>query len=847
MTAAVFLAIAVATLLSLIALAVPAAKRLAVPLPVVVAAVGLAAGLVPVLLQVDATAALLDTYEAWLIGTLALDSEALLILFLPPLLFEMALAVNVRRLLDDSVIVLVMAVLAVVLATGLVGLTVWLFSPFGLIACLLLGAAISTTDPAAVVSTFREIGAPKRLLVILEGESLLNDAAAIALFTVLIAMPGAQQAVSAGGVALQFLYDFTVGVACGVLVAWLVSRLYPLLGGSAAAETSMTVALAYGSYLIAKVGLDASGVVAVVFAGLTTTVVGVVRMGPGNWRNVTTVWSQIGFWANTLILLIAAALAPALLLTLHWSHALLVLAAFAGAFLARALTLFGLLPGLSLFGLAAPMTTAQKTLVWWGGVRGAVTLLLAFSLADTPALPTDERTTVAAVAAGFVFLTLLLNAASLSWTARRLGLDRLSAGDLALRERIIAGTIEEVRAHVAELASERALDPDALDEMRRAYEPQLRHTREQAEAATAPFGERLRLGLAILCNQESLQFQTAFEEGAIGAEETRRLRAIAERIADAARVDGRSGYERAMYAATGIPRPLVAAVLLQRYTGIDRPLRRQLALRLTVLLETENALRELERFVPNTLAGMVGEDAAGNLGVLLEKRRRLVREQIDAIGLQYPTYTERFETTLLLRAAARRERAQYDQLFAEGVIGAELHDTLVGDLERRRRTLRHQLPDLDLGLSPRQLVDQVELFDGLGDAQKQRLVGQLKGRLAFPGEIIVKAGERGHMMFVIANGVVEVRGGDRPVWLQAGDFFGELAMLGYSDRRTADVAAVSFCRLLILRRKDFKTLEKADPAIGEAIRKAGRTRLPARTDAAEPDSAPDLRAPDPAS
>jgi CPA1 family monovalent cation:H+ antiporter len=830
MTAAVLLAIAVAAVLALVALAVPTAKRLRVPLPVVIAAVGLALGLLPLVVGLDASAAVLDAYEAWLIGAIAFDSQSLLVLFLPPLLFEMALAVNVRRLLDDTPIVLVMAVLAVVLATGLVGIAVWLLSPFGLVACLLLGAAISTTDPAAVVSTFREIGAPRRLLVILEGESLLNDAAAIALFTVLIASAGAAGPVSAGGVALDFLYGIAVGAASGIAVAWGVSRLYPLLGGSAAAETSITVALAYAAYLLAQVGLDASGVVAVVVAGLTTTVVGVVRMGPGNWRTVTTVWSQIGFWANTLILLLASALAPALLATLHWSHALLVLAAFAGAFLARALTLFGLLPGLSLFGLAAPMTAAQKTLVWWGGVRGAVTLLLAFSLAEVAALPAETRTAVAAIACGFVFLTLLCNAASLSWVARRLGLDQLSAGDLALRERIIAGTIEQVRGHVAELASERALDPDALEDMRRAYEPRLQHTRAQAEAAAIPFGEQLRLGLAILCNQESRQFQAAFEEGAIGAAEARRLRATAERIADAARVGGRRGYERAMGDAAGTPRTLVAALLLQRYTGIDRPLRAQLALRLTVLLETENALRELQRFVPETLSGMVGEAAAENLSGLLATRRALVREQIDAIGRQYPVYTERFETILLLRAAARRERAQYDRLFAEGVIGAELHETLVSDLEARRRALRRELPELDLGLSPRELIDQVELFAGLDDAQKRRLERRLRSRLAFTGETIVRAGERGQTMYVIASGVVALGTGDDRVWLQAGDFVGELAMLGLSHRRTIDVTAVTFCRLLILRRKDFQTLERADPAIGHTIREAGRARMATRTE-----------------
>jgi CPA1 family monovalent cation:H+ antiporter len=834
MTVTAFLVVAASAVLALIALAVPAAKHLRVPLPVVVSVVGLTVGCLPLIFQIDTPTQFLDAYDAWIVDQLALDSQALLLLFLPPLLFEMALAVNVRRLLDDALIVLLMAVVAVVLATGLIGLSVWAFSSFSLVLCLLLGAAISTTDPSAVVSTFKEIGAPRRLLVILEGESLLNDAAAIALFTLLIALAGTEAAVSPGGVVLAFLYDVGVGAAAGIALAWAVSRLYPALGASPVAETSMTVALAYGAYLLADTALGASGVVAAVFAGLTTTVSGQVRMGPGNWRNVATVWSQIGFWANTLVLLIAAALAPALLIALHWSHALLLLAAFAGAFLARAAILFGLLPGFSQLGLAQPMTGAQKTLAWWGGVRGAVTLLLAFSLAEVTALSEADRTAVAGIACGFVFLTLLLNAASLSWLTRRLGLDRLSASDLALREKIVAGTLEEIRRHVDELAAERAVDPQATEDMREVYEAQLRRTLEETQGIDIPFHKRLELGLTILCNQESQHFQDAFEAGAVGAAETRRLRAIAERIGDAARTGGRDGYQRAMAAAARVPRTLIAAALLQRAAGIDRPLRQQLGLRLTVLLETENALRDLERFVPNPLGQMIGADAAQNLGQLLGERRRMVRQQIQAIGAQYPDFTERLETVLLLRAAARRERAQYDQLFAAGVIGAELHGWLVRELEARRRQLRRALPDLDPGLSARALMDDVRLLDALDGAQKDRLVGYLTSRLVLPGEVPVhanrpgRAGGRVRSLYILASGVAERRDDDAAVWLHPGDVVGTRALLGLADPVPGQVVAVSFCRVLLLSPKALQKLERREPEIAARLRATARKHVLAK-------------------
>jgi len=91
---------------------------------------------------------------------------------------------NVRRMMSDLAPILLLAVVAVFICTLFVGYGVSLFSPYSLAVCLLLGAIVATTDPAAVVSIFKEVGAPKRLTTIIEGESLLNDAAAIAVYSV---------------------------------------------------------------------------------------------------------------------------------------------------------------------------------------------------------------------------------------------------------------------------------------------------------------------------------------------------------------------------------------------------------------------------------------------------------------------------------------------------------------------------------------------------------------------------------------------------------------------------------------------------------------------------------------
>ena len=298
MTIVTFVLAAGCTIFVLISLLIPIAASVRLPLPVLIAAVGLTAGALTWLTGFELAGKALDAYDLWFVKSLALDTNSLLLIFLPPLLFEMSLGVSPRRLRDDVWIVLVMAVVAVVLATIFVGLAVASVSNVSLIACLLLGAAISTTDPAAVVTTFREIGAPRRLVVILEGESLLNDAAAIALFTLLVAVARADATAGPINLLASFGYSFGAGAMAGAAIALFASRIFPLLGASVVAEATLTVALAHGSYLLAEIGLGASGVVAVVFAGMTTRHFGVVAMGPRNWSTVMAVWTQIGFWAQ---------------------------------------------------------------------------------------------------------------------------------------------------------------------------------------------------------------------------------------------------------------------------------------------------------------------------------------------------------------------------------------------------------------------------------------------------------------------------------------------------------------------------------------------------------------------
>ena len=166
--------VALTVLLLTSCLLAPLAKRVRLPHSVLLAAVGFAIGLIGI-----EAGWLPDPQSAGAAGglqELGLSAQEFLLLFLPPLLFAAGLQVDIRLLKDEVWAVMLLAVVAVVLTTGVVGAALTGLSDFSWAAALLLGAIIATTDPAAVVAVFRDLGATKRLRVIVEGESLLNDA-----------------------------------------------------------------------------------------------------------------------------------------------------------------------------------------------------------------------------------------------------------------------------------------------------------------------------------------------------------------------------------------------------------------------------------------------------------------------------------------------------------------------------------------------------------------------------------------------------------------------------------------------------------------------------------------------
>ena len=139
-------------------------------------------------------------------------------------MFEAAFTSDVRRIIEDAAPILMLAVIATMVTAAIVGLALWPFAALPLVVCLLLGAVVSTTDPAAVIAVFRDVGAPARLTRLVEGEALLNDAAAIVLYTVLLGIIVSGRPPVLGAVrsnsSCSFLGGAVLGVIAGRALLW---------------------------------------------------------------------------------------------------------------------------------------------------------------------------------------------------------------------------------------------------------------------------------------------------------------------------------------------------------------------------------------------------------------------------------------------------------------------------------------------------------------------------------------------------------------------------------------------------------------------------------------------------
>jgi len=371
-------------------------RRLGLPYSVGLVAAGLLIALVPQAPQIR------------------LSRDLIFNVFLPPLVFEAALQLQWKEFRRELPLTMTLALIGVAFAAVVVaaGLHYWLH--WSWIGASIFAVLIAATDPVAVIAAFKEMDADKRLRMLVESESLLNDGVVAVAFAVLV---GVATGASSGIVSLVPAFLWTL--LGGTIVGAVVSGLILLLAGRTndhLVEITLTTLAAYGSFLIAE-KLYASGVIASLTAGLMVGNLGSRGAISESGRpHVIAAWEFFAFVANSFVfLLIGVQLVGMPIGRLGWlTAALAILLVLAG----RALAVYPLANLFRPTKLRVPF--AFQNVLFWGGLRGALALALALTVPASVA----ERGAIILTAFVVVAFSIFVQGLTMPWLVERLGLTR---------------------------------------------------------------------------------------------------------------------------------------------------------------------------------------------------------------------------------------------------------------------------------------------------------------------------------------------------------------------------------------------------------------------------------------
>lgn len=332
-----------------------------------------------------------------------LTPELILALFVPPLVFEAAFHLSFNELRRNLPTLLLLVIPGVIITMLIVGGMLALGNVLTLPLALVFGTLIAATDPTSVVVLFRALGVPKRLSVLVEGESLLNDGTAIVMFNIVVAaaLEGQFHIVTA---ITDFIRVAIGGTVIGLILGWLVARLIARVDDYLI-ETTLTTVLAFGSYLVAE-RLHFSGVLAVVAAGLINGNLGPQGMSPTTRIVIFNFWENVAFLANSLIFLLIGLDVNLQALLADWQS---IIWAVGAVLLARAIIVYGL--GLLVNRvIESSIPIRWQHIIGWGGFRGAISLALALSL---PTSLDGPRELLRVMTFGVVLFSLLVQATTM--------------------------------------------------------------------------------------------------------------------------------------------------------------------------------------------------------------------------------------------------------------------------------------------------------------------------------------------------------------------------------------------------------------------------------------------------
>ncbi len=767
----------------------------------------------------------------------SLSPEIMLFIFLPALIFESGFALDARQMIADLPPILILAIPAMLMSTFFVGLGIWWALDIKLIVALVFGALISATDPVAVVALFKELGAPNRLNVLVEGESLLNDATAIVAFSILLGI-----AVEGGGIGwsdadnifLEFIRVFIGGALFGAFLGFVACELlYRMQSGIEVILTS-SVIIAYASFVIAEHSFHVSGVMAVVGSAIALRRFGVTRFRQDTTHSISEIWEVIALCCNSLLfLLVGLSVSTGALFNQLGPICIAIMLVLC----ARALSIYSLVPLAVKWFRLPHISLGERHIMWWGGLKGGLAIAVVLSIpSDLP-----ERQFLFEVTLGVVLFTLLVSAPSIRPLMHFLGMSEVSKGEHLEYRNSLLGAEESSAKYLSRLAASKVVPKGAVEPLAEKIHQTFASGVDEDEKDVHRDDEYFAEIRAYRVERESLKM--LYEKGLISQYVYLDMNNGLNRVQETLRLgEARSGTETTAGETSLFQRlenSLLGKIrekhwlskLLSRYQELRMVQRVQR--NLAHILSCDEVIEMLER--QEDLLEEVREKVIS----VYSERKKYYRRQLKQTRAYYPEfylqYVERLTTRSMINSGWNRVKSE----FHHGDIGAKGFNLI----EQKVKTVLAEVDKAPLMFTESvgtitELLEDIELFSDLKERDYEYLETHADLVTYLAGDTIIGRFETGEDFYVLVDGTATVWIRDAMnrdhcmAVFERGDFMGESTLLArqrrQSHQRSATVKAETPCTLIRIAPDPMSTILWRNPKILKTIREINEERVSVR-------------------
>ena len=760
-----------------------------------------------------------------------IDPHVILYVFLPTLIFEAAFAMDVhtfRKSVGNASIlaipgILVAMILTATLAIGLdlagIGLSGW-----GWPIALMFGAVVSATDPVAVVSLLKDLGASKKLGTLIEGESLLNDGTAIVLFMVfLVGITGGTAETSP---IVEFFRVALGGILVGVIIGGVTINWVRRVFNDALVEISVIIAAAYITFYICEHFLQVSGVLGLVSIGLVMASIGRTRISPEVEHFLHEFWELAAFIANTLIFLIVGVVI-ALRVVFTGKDFLILLIIYVGIHIIRAIVIAMFFPVMKRTGYG--LSRKDSYVLWWGALRGAIGLALALIVANESAIPEEIRNQFLFLTAGIVTLTLVVNATTIGFLVNKLGLTKISPAKAAMLSNANQYLRQSTENTIEKLKEDRFMSRANWKAVKD-YLPLVEEKFDEQDLEIETIAETRRRVL----EKEKSAYWHQFRDGLLGPVSVRRLSDGINDILDAGGMIPLSA-RKDLEESWKTPKLLNK---MQSLPLIGKFAERVFFERLSISYDSargfveaqEEALKLIEsmgRQLKTDSSGLIKKDEEKTLGIIEEEiNENRIHGQTFLRNLRksFPEIYSAVATRQAIRSMLNYERRTVERLLKNGRLEGDEANKMISKIEERMKRLMDSPPSIDLP-DAIELLKDVKWLQGLGPTTLDMIVKLFQTKVYSVGDKIIKESRHSDGLYFIARGTVKVTHKRKVLdVLSHGSFIGEIAGLAGLPR-TAEVSAESPVTVLWMSSANMRKIMKESSILAKRLWRVGGFRL----------------------